>query len=106
MSGLPGTGLDLAAVLAGFALTLGYFVAGVVTYVIGHRTARERLHRAGCTLVRLSPLPVVLGLLLAGVAVLSGSGFAFPLGAVAAALLAIGVPVLSVTSAVDRHAIE
>jgi membrane protein DedA with SNARE-associated domain len=90
-------------VLAGFCLTLVYFAVGFGAYLVG-QPDRERLHEAGRTLVQLSPVPSVLGLVLAGLA--AASGFGFLLGSVAAVPLALCVPVLSVASALDEHAVE
>jgi hypothetical protein len=106
MAGLPGTRPDVAAAVGGFCLALVYFAAGLGVYLLGQRTGHERLRDAGRTLTRLSPLPSVLGLALAGLAAVPGSGFLLLLGGVAAVLLALGVPVLSVTSALDDHAVD
>ena len=102
MPGLPTNGPFLP-VLAGFCLTLVYFAVGFGAYLAG-QPDRERLREAGRTLVRLSPVPSVLGLVLAGLA--AASGFGFLLGSVAAVPLALCVPVLSVASALDEHAVE
>ena len=102
MPGLPTSG-PFPPVLAGFCLTLVYFAVGFGVYLAG-QPDRERLREAGRTLVRLSPVPSVLGLVLAGLAVVSGFGFL--LGSVAAVPLALAVPALSVASALDGHAVD
>ena len=104
MPGPPPSGLDLGPTIAGFGLTLAYFLVGLAVYLHGHRSDRERLRAAGRTLVRLSPLPSVLGLVLTGLAAVSV--FVFLLGSVAAILLALGVPVLSVASAFDERTVD
>ena len=99
----PSTNGPFLPVLVGFCLTLVYFAVGFGAYLAG-QPGRERLREAGRTLVRLSPVPAVLGLVPAGPTEVSG--FGFRLGSAAAIVLALGVPALAVASAFDGHAVD